>query len=65
MDAADLVALLDLERTGNDSFIGHSPDNGWKRVFGGQVIAQSLVAAQRTVEGRAPHSLPEAPMRPR
>jgi acyl-CoA thioesterase-2 len=57
MNAADLVALLDLEPVANDGFIGHSPDNGWKRVFGGQVVAQSLVAMQRTVEGRAPHSL--------
>jgi acyl-CoA thioesterase-2 len=57
MTAADLVALLDLEPIGNDGFIGHSAQNGWKRVFGGQVVAQSLIAAQRTVEGRAPHSL--------
>ena len=30
---------------------------GWQRVFGGQVIGQALVAANRTVEGRAAHSL--------
>ena len=55
--AADLVALFDIEPIGEDRFVGHSPKSGWKRVFGGQVIAQALVAASRTVEGRAPHSL--------
>lgn len=55
--AADLVARLDLETIEVDIFRGRSPQKGWKRVFGGQVIAQALVAASRTVEGRAPHSL--------
>jgi acyl-CoA thioesterase II len=55
--AADLVSLFDLETVAPDEFRGHSLNNGWKRVFGGQVLAQSLVAASRTVEGRAPHSL--------
>lgn len=57
LTAADLVALFDIEPTGPDRFVGHSPPNGWPRVFGGQVIAQALVAASRTVEARAPHSL--------
>jgi len=57
LDAGALVALLDLEPIGPDRFVGHSPRNGWKRVFGGQVIAQALIAAQRSVEGRTPHSL--------
>src|SRR5271169_4867815 len=57
MTADDLVSLFDLEPTGPDRYVGHSPPNGWKRVFGGQVIAQALIAAQRSVEGRAPHSL--------
>ena len=48
---------MDIEPAGPDRWIAHSPDNGWVRVFGGQVIAQSLVAAQRTVEARGPHSL--------
>jgi acyl-CoA thioesterase II len=55
--AADLVARLDLETIEVDIFRGRSPQNSWTRVFGGQVIAQALVAAARTVEGRAPHSL--------
>jgi acyl-CoA thioesterase-2 len=57
MTADELVALFDLEPSGKDRFVGHSPQNGWKRVFGGQVLAQALVAAERTVVGRDPHSL--------
>ena len=57
LTAADLVALLDLEPAGADRFVGRSPDMGWARVYGGQVVAQALVAAVRTVAGRSPHSL--------
>ena len=57
MTAADLVALLDLEPAGANRFVGRSPDFGWPRVYGGQVVAQALVAAMRTVPGRSPHSL--------
>ena len=32
----------------DDSFVGHSPPERRARVFGGQVVAQSLVAATRT-----------------
>lgn len=54
---AELLALLDLERIEVNLFRGRSPDDGMKRVFGGQVIAQALVAAYRTVENRVCHSL--------
>jgi acyl-CoA thioesterase-2 len=54
---AELVSLLDLERIEVNLFRGVSPDDGMKRVFGGQVIAQALVAAYRTVEHRTCHSL--------
>ncbi|HYP57308.1 MAG TPA: acyl-CoA thioesterase domain-containing protein, partial [Beijerinckia sp.] len=54
---AELLTLLDLERIEKDIFRGHSPQVGWQRVFGGLVVAQALVAAARTVEGRTPHSL--------
>ncbi|EFI53508.1 acyl-CoA thioesterase II [Afipia sp. 1NLS2] len=54
---ADLISILDLETLGSDRFRGFSPPSGWQRVFGGQVVGQSLVAACRTVEGRLPHSL--------
>ena len=54
LTSADLVALLDLEPAGVDRFIGRSPDMGWARVYGGQVVAQALVAAVRTVPGGRP-----------
>jgi acyl-CoA thioesterase-2 len=52
-----LVSILDLEPLEVNLFRGKSPQDGWQRVFGGQVIGQALVAACRTVEGRRPHSL--------
>ncbi len=59
---ADFLSALDLTdtqaRTNVDIFIGESQWSALGRVFGGQVLAQSLVAAQRTLaEGRAIHSL--------
>ena len=54
---AELLAILDLARMGDDRFLGHSPKAYRKRVFGGQLIAQALMAAARTVEGAEPHSL--------
>ena len=55
----DLLAILDLEQLERNLFRGRSPQVGWQRVFGGQVIGQALVAACRTVDTRErqPHSL--------
>ena len=44
-----LLSLLDLEQLEVNLFRGHSLPGGFTRVYGGQVLAQSLVAAQRTV----------------
>jgi acyl-CoA thioesterase-2 len=56
--ATALLTILALEPLANNRFRGHSPQNGWKRVFGGQVIAQALSAASTTVsEDRPAHSL--------
>lgn len=52
-----LLRLLDLERLELNLFRGQNRDIGSGRVFGGQVLAQALVAAGQTVEGRAVHSL--------
>ena len=52
-----LLELLDLERLELNLFRGQNRDIGSGRLFGGQVLAQALVAAGRTVEGRAAHSL--------
>jgi acyl-CoA thioesterase II len=58
---ANLLSILDLEKLEENLFRGRSPQVGWQRVFGGQVIGQALVAARRTVEGdaaaRLPHSM--------
>ncbi|WP_342734231.1 acyl-CoA thioesterase II [Bradyrhizobium sp. B117] len=54
---ADLLAILDLKSIEPNLFLGNSPDPGLNPVFGGQLIAQSMVAASRTVEGRMAHSL--------
>ncbi len=55
---ADLLRLLDLETLDVNLYRGNSPQAGWQRVFGGQVIGQALVAAVRTVDvSRPPHSL--------
>jgi acyl-CoA thioesterase-2 len=54
---AALLEVLNLETLEVNLFRGYSPPTGWRRVFGGQVISQALVAASRTVEGVAAHSL--------
>jgi acyl-CoA thioesterase-2 len=48
----ELVDLLDLENLDVDMFRGRQPETVRERVFGGQVAAQSLIAANRTVEER-------------
>lgn len=52
----ELLELFDLERIEVNLFRGHSPDDGWHRVYGGQVLGQALAAASRTVDGRGCHS---------
>ena len=55
----DLVALLDLEPIEQNIYRGLNRDIGSGRIFGGQVLAQALVAAHRTVDeaDRSVHSL--------
>jgi acyl-CoA thioesterase II len=54
----ELLKLLDLETLGEDAFRGYSPPNAPQAVYGGQAVAQALVAAQRTVPPDRPvHSL--------
>jgi acyl-CoA thioesterase-2 len=55
---ARLLDVLDLEPLERDLFRGVSPQDGWQRVYGGQVLGQALTAAVRTVDApRAAHSL--------
>jgi len=44
-----LVALLDLEQLDTDLFRGRQPESVRQRVYGGQVAAQALIAASRSV----------------
>jgi acyl-CoA thioesterase II len=56
--AQDLGELLELEPLEHNIYRGRNRDIGTGRIYGGQVLAQSLVAASRTVEaGRPIHSL--------
>jgi acyl-CoA thioesterase II len=50
-DAAgpDLCDLLDLDELASDLFVARSPVLGRERVYGGQVVAQALAAAMRTL----------------
>jgi acyl-CoA thioesterase II len=59
-----LLELLDLEPIEVNIFRGRSPDETRQRVFGGQVAAQALVAAGRTVERGGVHSLHAYFLRP-
>ncbi len=54
----ELINLLSLEKIEENIFRGQNYQSPWGRVFGGQVLAQSLHAAYQTVEeGRFVHSL--------
>src|ERR1700678_3102600 len=59
-----LVKLLDLEPIEVNIFRGVSPDEDRERTFGGQVAAQALMAAGRTVEVGRVHSLHSYFLRP-
>jgi acyl-CoA thioesterase II len=55
---AELVDLLAVQRMGDGWYLGKRKKGGVGRVFGGQVIAQALAAAQDTVGSeRVAHSL--------
>jgi len=57
-DTNELIRLLDLEEIEQNHYRATSPNEGWQRVYGGQVLGQALVAASRTVpEDRQAHSL--------
>jgi len=53
-----VAEILELEAAGDTTFVGRSPVGREGTVFGGQLVAQALVAAQRSVEeSRRVHSL--------
>ena len=54
----DLLDLLTLETVEDDIYRAVAPETTLQRVFGGQVLAQALMASGTTVDPqRAPHSL--------
>ena len=58
MDMRSLVEALKLERLEVNLFRGVTPpEESRERIYGGQVIAQALLAAYETVEDRVCHSL--------
>src|SRR5262249_13319753 len=58
MDTQTLLETLRLERLEVNLFRGVTPEEeSRERIYGGQVIAQSLLAAYETVEERLCHSL--------
>ena len=59
-----LPEVLTVAPQGDDIFIGLSPDRTWKRIYGGLVVSQSLLAAYATIEGRVCHSLHSYFLRP-
>ncbi|MEH3038897.1 MAG: acyl-CoA thioesterase II [Sphingomonas paucimobilis] len=62
---AGLVRLLDIEEIDTNLYRGARNPGGVGRVFGGQVIAQALQAAQRSIGGeKIAHSLHAYFMRP-
>lgn len=63
---ASLADILRLEPIEVNLFRGYTPMSGMNqaRIFGGQVIAQALLAAYNTVEGRPCHSLHAYFLRP-
>lgn len=63
--SGSIVELLDIEELEVNIFRGYSPQEDRPRVFGGQVAAQALVAAMRTVpDDRPVHSLHSYFLRP-
>lgn len=63
-DVSELIGLLDLEVIELDMFRGYTPEHETRRIFGGQVVAQALTAAYRTIQGRICHSLHSYFIRP-
>jgi acyl-CoA thioesterase-2 len=50
--------ILHLEQHGPDTWVGTGPSYPWGGLYGGQILAQALTAATRSVEpGLRPHSL--------
>lgn len=56
-DVRTLLEILDLKSTGVNTFFGQSPNDRRKRIFGGQLVAQALMAAGKSTSHGTIHSL--------
>lgn len=56
-DLDDLLSALDLTEVGDDELEGTNLDIGYHRVFGGQILAQALVAAASSAPEKSVKSL--------
>jgi acyl-CoA thioesterase-2 len=57
-DFDELLAILDLRQVSDDRYVGAHPSKNPVRTFGGQMMAQSFVAASRSLR----HNVPPAAM---
>ena len=58
MDIEELISIVTLKKIGDNKFEGQNYKTVWGRIFGGQVLSQSLHAAYQTVpEDRIAHSM--------
>lgn len=55
-DLQELLAILDLRQISDDIYVGAHPSKNPVRTFGGQMVAQSLVAATRSLKYDLPPS---------
>ena len=54
----NVIKVLALEEIELNHYLGSSPNSNWHSVYGGQVIAQAMVAASKTISSdRQAHSL--------
>ena len=53
----ELMAILDLEQVETNLFRAVHPADRERRLYGGQIMAQALMAASRTIKDRQVHSL--------
>jgi acyl-CoA thioesterase-2 len=54
----DLATMMDLEPYGDDAWVATGPQYPWGGLYGGQIVAQGLMAATLTVDEEfQPHSL--------
>ena len=64
-EVSELVSILELEPIELDLFRGQTPAGAGSRIYGGQVVAQAMAAAYRTIDdGRLCHSMHGYFMRP-